>query len=624
MTQPVFRVGGVASGLDTESIINSLVQIERIPINRMAAQRRVAQQRTDAWTDINTQVSGFRTTVDDLRYGGGLEAVQALSSLPDTVTATVTGAATPSTTTFSVDQVAATHGVTTANGLADGTTAVGAGTLTLTIGVDNHVVTADATTTLAELAASIDALGAGVDASVLKVADGDHRLSITSQSSGVAGAFSLAVSGTALGAEQILSQGADALLTIGSGAGALQISRGSNVISDLVPGVELQILGTSAQEVTISTDRDVEVIADNITAMYDAATSVLAEIDRLTAYDEASNTAAPLTGDSMVRTLDTKFNNALTQSINDLGTGLVGGPPVSFTRTGAIEVDRDRLIVALRDEYATLESVFSGTFAADDGRLTPISSSSATLAGTYDLTVTDGGASPTVVGSAYVPSGSAEDFDVQYGATNVLVGVTASSTVTSAVTQINDALTLAGVTAVVASDNGGAIQLTTPGIVGTTASFVVSNDLLWGLDGTHTGSDAAGSIGGETATTVGNQFSATSGLPNGLVVDVDLTQVDTSGGPVSVGNISFFDGLLIDFDRLLDETEGIDGLIALASDEHETRIEDISEQIAAMELRVDQRETTFRRQYTAMEQALSQLQAGSSFLQGLLPPSPAS
>ncbi|MDG2114863.1 MAG: flagellar filament capping protein FliD, partial [Actinomycetota bacterium] len=520
MAQPAFRVGGIASGLDTESIINSLVQIERIPINRMAVQRQVAQQRTDAWTSINTQVSGFRTTVDDLRYGGGLQASAVASNQPDTVLASVTGAATPSTTTFSVDQVAATHSVTTANGLAEETTAVGAGTITLTIGADTHVITADATTTLADVASSIDALGVGVDASVLKVADGDHRLQVTSQTSGLGGAFTVTNAGTSLGAERILSQGADALLTIGSGVGAVQVSRASNVIGDLVPGVELQILGISTSDVTISTERDVEAIADNITAMYNAANTVLLEIDRLTAYDEASDTAAPLTGDSMARTLDTNINDALIESINDLGLGLVGGPPVSFSRTGEVEVDRDRLITALRDEFATLESVLSGRFAADDGRLTPISTSSATLPGTYDVTVTDGGTSPIIVGSAYVASGSDEDFNIEYGATNVLVGIGAGSTIASAITQINDALTLAGVSQVEASDNGGAIELTTPGLVSTAESFVVSSDDLWGLNGTFTGTDSAGFIGGETATAGGSQYSATSGSPNGLVVDV--------------------------------------------------------------------------------------------------------
>ena len=166
MGQPIFRVGGIASGLDTESIINSLVQIERIPINRMAVQRAQVQAKNDAWTDISTQVSNLRTTVDDLRFGGGLNSASAASSHPDDVVVTVTGTPTPSTLTFTVDQLAATHAVTTTTGLAESTSTVGAGSITINIDGTDHVVNTDASTTLEDLASSVRNLGVGVNAAV--------------------------------------------------------------------------------------------------------------------------------------------------------------------------------------------------------------------------------------------------------------------------------------------------------------------------------------------------------------------------------------------------------------------------------------------------------------------------
>ena len=119
MGQPIFRVGGIASGLDTESIISSLVQIERIPINRMATQRAVEEAKDAAWTDINTQVSQMRSSVDVLRLERGLESISATSSDESVATVAVTGSATPGTLTFTVDQLAATHQVTTASGFSE-------------------------------------------------------------------------------------------------------------------------------------------------------------------------------------------------------------------------------------------------------------------------------------------------------------------------------------------------------------------------------------------------------------------------------------------------------------------------------------------------------------------------
>ena len=270
MGEPIFRVGGIASGLDTESIINSLVEIERIPINRMAVQRAQVQAKNTAWTDITTQVSQLRTTVDELRFGGGLDAASATSSHPETVAATVTGTPAPASFSFTVDQVAATHGITTTTGLAESTSTVGAGSFTVTVDATDHVITTDASTTLEDLASSIRNLGVGVNAAVLKVADNDHRLSITADASGASGVFSTASTGLGIGTEQILSQGADASLTVGSGPGAISISRSTNVINDLINGVELELLTTSTETVTVTTERDAEAIADNIIAVFDA------------------------------------------------------------------------------------------------------------------------------------------------------------------------------------------------------------------------------------------------------------------------------------------------------------------------------------------------------------------
>jgi len=619
MVEPTFRVGGLASGLDTDSIIDSLIQLERIPINRMATQRAVAQARGDAWTDISTQVSQFRTTVDDLRFGTGLTTAASTSSNADVVTATVTGSALPGTMSFTVDQLAAAHNVVMSNAYTDSTDTVGAGTFTITIGSDNHVITTDASTTLAGLASTIRGLDADVEATVLKVSDTDHRLSIGASSTGAAGVFTVSQSGLSVGTSSVLSQGADAQLTVGSGAGALTVTRASNLVADLVAGVDLELLATSAQTITVTTERDIEAIADNVTAMFDAASGVLSEIDRLTAFDEASNTPQPLTGDAMARALDSRINDTLTQTITNLGAGLAGGAPVGYSRTGELEVNRDRLIAALRDEYDDFTSLMSGTFLADDTRLTPVATTSSTLPGVYDVTVSDAGSSPTVVSSVYSPSASYEDFNLQYEGTNVLIGVVANSTLSSAVTQINDALILAGITDVAASENSGSLEISTPGIRRSSTSFAISSEDVWGMNGTFTGTDPAGLVGGETATVANNRFSATTGSPTGLDVDIDLSLVDTSGGAVSVGSISFFDGVLLDFDTLLDETEGVDGLIARARGEYTTRIDDINDQIASMEIRIQQREDTLRRQYTAMEQALSELQSSVSFLAGLLP-----
>lgn len=618
MGQPIFRVGGISSGLDTESIINSLVGLERIPINRMAQQRAVMQAKNDAWTDISTQVSQLRTTVDDLRTGTGLQATTASSGQPDAVEARVIGSATPGAVDLQVDQLAATHQATMTLGLATATTAVGAGSVTITVGGTPHVINTTASTTLSDLATSIRSLDIGVDAVAMKVTDNDHRLVVTAQESGLTNNFTLATTIGSLGAEQVLTTGADAQLKLGSGAGALTVSRSSNLVSDLIDGLELELKTVTAGAVTIRTDRDTEAIADNIEAMFEAANGVITELQSKTLYDVEANRASILTGDPMVRTLDSRLSTALSSTISAMGAALAVGSPVTHARTGLLDIDRDKLVEAISTDFAALEAALENGLVADDSRVTPTSTTSSTLNGTYPVIVTSEGTSPTATSDPFVASGSVENFDIQYGNNDIAVSITASSDLTSTVSQINAALVAAGVTDLIASEAAGSIQMTTPDLPGASNEIIVTNDAVWGLDGTYTGTDATGTIDGEVATATKDQFSATSGSPNGLSMHIDLSAVDTSGGPVAVGSVTYAGGLLQTLHNFLSDVEGASGLIAGARDEHDASIDAIDDSIAAMELRIDQREITLRRQYTAMERAMSQLQQGAAFLNGLL------
>ncbi len=619
MVDPAFRVGGIASGLDTEGLINSLVAIERIPINRMNQQRQLAQARSDAWTDISTKVSAFRTAVDDLRYRGGLEAVSASSSDATVASVSVTGTANPSSLAFTVDQLAATHSVVTSGSHATAATAVGAGTVTLTIDGVDHDVTTTASTTLTQLAASIDALGIGVDASVLTVASGDVRLALTAESSGSDGEFSFSETGTSLGTGSVVSQAANALVTIGSGGGAIQLSRSTNTVSDLVPGVEIRLLATSASAVTVTTERDGDTIADNITAMFTAADAVLTEIDTLTSYDAASEQGSVLTGDAMVRTLDSRISDAMSAVISDLGLGLDAGSPISFRRSGGIDVDRERLLSAINGEFSDLSALLSGAFSTSDSRISAVSTTTETLEGTYDVVVDVAGGTAEVTGGSFSPGNNS--FSLTYNSVTDTVAVN-ESTAAAAASSLN---TIFGATAgwenLFAEDAGGVVKVSVPSLTGSSVTFTISGDVRYDLNGTHTGSDPSGTIDGETASISGDRFTISTGDPTGLVADVDLSEVDTSGGSVNVGTITYAGSVLTDLDLLLDDVEGVDGIIARAQDEHDDRIDDIDDQIAAMELRIELRETNFRRQFQAMESMLAQLQGNMSFLSGLMPAS---
>ena len=166
---------------------------------------------------------------------------------------------------------------------------------------------------------------------------------------------------------------------------------------------------------------------------------------------------------------------------------------------------------------------------------------------------------------------------------------------------------------------GDALRLSVPGAFGSAEELAIWNDVNFGLNAVANGVDIVGSIGGATTTGVGDVLQATNGEANGIRARLTVTAAEVGAGGFNAGTIGASQGLGGRLDAWLDRHEGIDGAVDRASGEWETRIEDIDENVAAYEIRMTLREAALRRQFAAMEQALSSLQNQSSFLTGLTP-----
>lgn len=56
----ILRVSGMSSGFDTESIVDSLMKVERLKINKLEEQKTLIQWRQDSLLDVNNILRGFR------------------------------------------------------------------------------------------------------------------------------------------------------------------------------------------------------------------------------------------------------------------------------------------------------------------------------------------------------------------------------------------------------------------------------------------------------------------------------------------------------------------------------------------------------------------------------------
>src|SRR5689334_24483978 len=117
-------VGGLATGLDTNSIISQLVALESQPLNDLQTQRAGVIAQQTAMQTLNTKILAFLTAVVKVRDNGDVIARQATSSDTGILTATATGAAAPGTTSLNVTALAQGAIATTTTGAASATSAV--------------------------------------------------------------------------------------------------------------------------------------------------------------------------------------------------------------------------------------------------------------------------------------------------------------------------------------------------------------------------------------------------------------------------------------------------------------------------------------------------------------------
>ena len=624
MVSPTVTFTGLSSGLDTGSLVTSLMQLERAPINRLNVQRAQYENKRSAWTSINSKLSDFRTAVDAARDTSDFNNfVSASSSNTDAISVTKTGNPAPTSLSLTIEQLAATHQVTAGTGFADANAPVGTGTFSLDVGGTVTDFATDSETSLADLARQINSGDVGVTASVIQVGEGDARLLITADDSGSAGVFSATSDLAGFATIDTISAGQDAIARLGNPTTGLQLTRSTNVFTDVVEGLSFTAREVTSSPVTVAVERDVDAAAEAITEVFTKANALLKEIDRQTAYNAESASSSPLTNDRTARDMVLSLRNALSDVVSNSGPNSnIGDVGIEFERDGTYSVDADALKTALEENFAGVTSLFTSSTASSD-KIQVLSNSSSTATGSYDVVVDTAPDIPSITGSSYVQPAALAELNIQYKGINALVTVSQNATLLQAIDSIRQGLDSFGLQAVtidsVAVPGGDALRLSVPGAFGSAEELAIWNDVNFGLNAVANGVDIVGSIGGATTTGVGDVLQATNGEANGIRARLTVTAAEVGAGGFNAGTIGASQGLGGRLDAWLDRHEGIDGAVDRASGEWETRIEDIDENVAAYEIRMTLREAALRRQFTAMEQALSSLQNQSSFLTGFTP-----
>lgn len=249
--------------------------------------------------------------------------------------------------------------------LADGTTVRFAGAPragTLSIGI---AVTASDTSTMADMATALSVAGGPARAALVDSGSGTdpYRLVLSSTTTGAAGALRVSSTVPGLGTTTELRQAQDAQVVLGEGAGALTISRSSNTLTDLMPGVSITLTKADpATDVTVTVTRDDDTVAKRVKSLVDSLNATLGWIKTNSAYNVSTSKGGPMVGDAGVRNLASQLTDAMQMQ----GPGplkSLGQVGIALQRDGTYTFDDAALRSALTkdpDAVAGLVSTVAG------------------------------------------------------------------------------------------------------------------------------------------------------------------------------------------------------------------------------------------------------------------------
>jgi flagellar hook-associated protein 2 len=354
-------------GFDVASTVTQIQASEQAIETPWKNQLTALQAQDTVLSTLGSDLSTLTTSLQALTdFQGVLSEKQGSSSNDDLLSLTsASSTASAGSHTIEVNWLAQTSSeastaLTTANDTLSGSLTIQGHTF--------NVDSADNDTTLATLASAINSAAIGVSANIITDSTGS-RLALVSGTSGAAGQLSVSgsLSGASSGAITFSSSqdGKDASLVVDGVA----ITSSSNTVSNAIPGVTFQLLGSSP-----STPIQVEITNGNtdigtaISKFVNAYNTVINDISGQEGNDSSGN-AEPLSGSSTLALIQSQLTGALF-------SGSASGAIKNFTQLG-ISLNNDGTLALDAD---TLSSVLNSNFSDVTGFLQNSGSFGQTLA----------------------------------------------------------------------------------------------------------------------------------------------------------------------------------------------------------------------------------------------------
>jgi flagellar hook-associated protein 2 len=372
-------ISGLASGIDTTTIIDQLMSIERQPQNRLKTQVSLSAARKTVLSDVQTRLENLQLAAQDLKSVALWANTQSIDVNDTTkVAASLSGPSGTGSYQLNVSQLArgSQRWYSYATPASDDTITFSNGhTTTISAGSDIDA---------AVLAVNSDATAPVYASAVTDAQSGSKYLVFSSRTTGAT------ASGFTASASSLTEDGSRAVAGLDSSysvdGGAVKTSA-TNVVTDAIPGVSLTLKGvtTTSGPVTVTVGAPgadqanitakVKAFVDQYNSTLDFIRSKLDEKKVVNPQTTAAQQAGLLSGDTMLDGILSQLRIAMTNTyapgnpttldqMNEIGVS-TGAPTGGALNADAIEgklvFDTAAFATALATDPTSVKSLISGT-----------------------------------------------------------------------------------------------------------------------------------------------------------------------------------------------------------------------------------------------------------------------
>ena len=343
-------ISGLASGLDTATIIDQLMQIEGQTQVNLKGRLTTQQSTLSTLQTLNTKVAALTAQAKDLADPASWSPLKATSSSTAVSVSAGTGTSAGSFA-VTVTKVAAAQRSTFQTTALGGDHVSGAGNdVTLTVAGTATTLTTDGT--LSGLVTALNSGATGVRASTIRLDDGTQRLIVQSTATGAANGFTLTASdGSDILGGAVVAAASDAEITIGQDT----LHSPGNTFSDVLSGVSLTV-SAAAIGTTVSVDvsSDASAVQTKVKSLVDGVNATLKLIDGLSNPGGTTSAAGPLAGDTTIAALRT----ALLSSVYPANGTSLASMGLQTDRTGQLTLDTSKLAAAYAKDPGSVAAAF--------------------------------------------------------------------------------------------------------------------------------------------------------------------------------------------------------------------------------------------------------------------------